>query len=1157
MNKYYQKIFALMLAVAMIFAQTSLVFADDGQTVVVWQAESGDIIETQQELQQPEQQEESEEPEEEIEEPEEEEPEEDEPVIVYENDSGDIEEDEICDCGLSPDDDNHDKDCEFFFCECGQDTNGKIQHQPGCEAYVMSEQLREICNLVSALPEPADITAGDEQLLPYIDEITEKYYALSAFDVTIFDHSEYMIKLLEVNQALYSAVPIPEVEEEEELEEEAVIEKQQQEEAITTYVQLQFALDSGANGEVIKLADAFPEDSLDTPISFDRAGVSLTIDLNEKTIAANGFSALSITNGTICLDGYGVVSANYSDGGAVNISNAGVLKINNAEVINTNEGGCAVSADFTRPESYVAEYSDSFDKANAVAATNYTFSTEHNYIKILEKADVSNALVMTMQGWGYSETEKTPTVIYDGETDVTDKVTLSYSTEQDGEYLTHDEFLSANRSSSGNLKAGNYFVKATYINAEYGHFAEAVSAFSVSKKQVFVTKGTLTAESKIYGASSDAVISGEAVIDGAVDIDDVQLSLGQAHFASDNAAEQVEIVFPEMALVGTDNVNYQLLDNKILDLYGKIEKADGILNPDYLLSLEQINAMQIISNLTPTLKDVELPAGWSFSAIGSTKTVASADSDTVGYDLKYHSSNSNYSDVTLVAHPIKTSTVSLNLGDTVAQRQIEKGKTAQITSAEIAVKGAPLQAFGRGSYADMIWRCDNNNIVSIQSGVISKDNCSVSIKANGGGIALIELAYDGSAQAIGSFIVEVTGDAEIRNDTDELIEMAQSLSKKETLSTAEVETTYAIADAVRELSDRAKSALKLEDIQMLDKLFQKANNRALIAGSSLVVDSGSVKPVGATVYGIALSSGVTSGSAEVKITAEKVSGNVEMLLSLEMLVNGNKTQLTTPLFFEITLPDGIDMSKLTLRHIKDDGSSSRVSFEYSGQTALFSLNSFSKIEFMRSVTGSGSGSHRSGISAVEKEEQFWDEVEAKILAAKEGDVIIIDADDLDKIPVVTFDLIKQEKVTLIIDYADGKTLMINGQTVDITAESNRVYYPFDMLADLLAKATTRPQYDVIMQQPVNDGYTAVEQKEPAETQEKPLDNEKNEDVSSEEPLQQQATQPEMEVEVQTVEPPTEQLNRNAVYIVAACVLTVLAIAVILLIVIVKNKKIEY
>ena len=80
---------------------------------------------------------------------------------------------------------------------------------------------------------------------------------------------------------------------------------------------------------------------------------------------------------------------------------------------------------------------------------------------------------------------------------------------------------------------------------------------NISKKTVKITG--LTVSNKEYDGTRDAIISGNAGIEGVIGSDDVSISAGAAKFADANAGDGKTVTFSGFALSGTDAGNYELI----------------------------------------------------------------------------------------------------------------------------------------------------------------------------------------------------------------------------------------------------------------------------------------------------------------------------------------------------------------------------------------------------------------------------------------------------------------------------------------------------------------------------------------------------------------------------------------------------------------------
>lgn len=482
---------------------------------------------------------------------------------------------------------------------------------------------------------------------------------------------------------------------------------------------------------------------------------------------------------------------------------------------------------------------------------------------------------------------------------------------------------------------------------------------------------------------------------------------------------------------------------------------DGTKNPDYITSKVELDKIHIITNVTPTLADVTLPANWSFTGDKTAKLVANNNnSGNQSFAVKYTSLNPNYADVNIAAQPFPVSTVAVTMSKLEVVTIDTIGGTESL-SATVTVTGAALT--GDLALTGMEWRSSCPEIVSL-SNVSMGGTASVTAKGDAKGVSMVGVAYKNGGM-LGYVLVKVIDNRDdSANTIDQIKDITDTLDKlvdKDNPTAGDKGAVNAVADEVTKLPEAAKEALTKENVESLDDLKKSVNNTLTITIDETPEGTAPPAPTGVTAVGTAIACGVDSGTVTYYVTpVAPTAADIKMELKLDMAVDSAKgKQLQAPLFFTMTLPSGVDTSKLTIKHIKDGGATETVAFTNSGQTVSFKLSSFSDLQF---VVASGStpppppsGGDSSGSgNSDDGQYDFWEKVKDKINNADDGDTIKVNAKDYDKMPESVMDTLrKNPDITIVIDWNGGEPITIPAGKAQ-PKEQGRIYWPLSLLAEL-------------------------------------------------------------------------------------------------------------
>lgn len=721
-------------------------------------------------------------------------------------------------------------------------------------------------------------------------------------------------------------------------------------------------------------------------------------------------------------------------------------------------------------------------------ATNMGGTSTSVKVNIINQTPLTDdQMKLTLPGWSYGEKpEPTPTgSITPSDTNGT--FTYTYSTDSGNTWLTADQLP---KSTGGNLSAGTYTVKMEYVGDKYA--GSKTATFIVAQKELTIAVGTLAVTSKAYDGDTSATLTGTPIITGTASGDIVTVKDFAGVFATANPATGIKVTVTGFALDSADKNNYKLKTSANLELTGTIEKANGTENPAYAAALAELNKVHIVTNVTPTLGNVTLPEGWSFTGDKTAKLAGSNDnSGNQSFAVKYTSQNPNYADVTIAAQAFPVSSVSVSIGSSVAVRVIPNiGGTDTLTPVTITVTGAALPATGEYSQSTMVWSNSCPSIVTVAGNGLT--DATVTAKAKG--VSMVGISYPNSAP-FGYVLIKVdASERPSENAIDEIKSIGDTLEQivdKDNPSEADKGAVNAVADEITKLTDAAKDTLTKGDIESLDDL-KKLVNGTLSINIDNAAESGTPPaPTGVTAVGTAIACGVDTGNVTYYVTPiAPTAKDVKMELKLDMEVDSTKgKQIQAPLFFTMTLPSGVDVSKLTIKHIKDGGVTETVSFTASGQTVSFKLDNFSGLQFVVASGGtptpppsggdndhSGSGGSGGGGSGQDAEYEFWQTVKDKIENAKTGDTVSINTKNYDKMPWYVMDALRDNPdVSLVITWNGGNIITIPVGKAQ-PKDTGRIYWPLSLLAELYKPgAVTDP---VTPEQPNKDnpatGGTTIE-----------------------------------------------------------------------------------
>lgn len=687
------------------------------------------------------------------------------------------------------------------------------------------------------------------------------------------------------------------------------------------------------------------------------------------------------------------------------------------------------------------------------------------------KTDISAKLTVTIGGWTYGEAAKAPSVAATGITLDQSKAAYTYSgTANDGTTLTS--------STTAPTKTGSYTVTAKYEDdTQKGTVTSA--SFTVAKAPLTLTGGTVTTRGYVAGDTTATVtaVTFGGLKNGETLAITTDYTVTNAEFADANAGTNKPVTATVALASSTKAANYTL-SGAALNTTGTITKIeDGTQNPDYAAAKAALDAVHIITNVTPTLGDVTLPTGWSFTGDPATRLAGIEGQANQNFAVKYTSQNPNYPDVALLAQAFPVTTVLMDVRSGLSMVTLNKDEVKDIAPVTVAVKGAPLP--NSGDYAESnIGLFSALPKIATISGNVGANQGAVNVTGVAKGLTMVGIAYKNTpTMMLGYILIQVNDPAaSSQNNIEEIKDIGDTLERliaDPTQPTAvEQATVNAVASEITKLPDTAKAQLTVDDVKKIDALQQTVQN-ITVTPTLPVVAGAPTLASNFTVVGAAVASGAAANdTVTITATPKPVSGEIKMELDLAMTVGGGEQQLKSPLFFEMELPAGIDPAKLKISHILAGGSTEEVSFTASGQTVSFKLDSFSGLQFI--VSGGtptpppSGGDGSSGGSSSDDGYDFWMEVKDKIQKADDGDVIKVNAKDYDKMPESVMDALrKNEDVSLVITW-NGKTITIPAGKAQKN-EPGRIYWPLSKLAELYADITEDTVLKQLPQNPETGG----------------------------------------------------------------------------------------
>lgn len=580
-------------------------------------------------------------------------------------------------------------------------------------------------------------------------------------------------------------------------------------------------------------------------------------------------------------------------------------------------------------------------------------------VTVTDKAALTEAqMSLTMDGWTYGEAPNVPL----GSVTVTDDngdITYQYSA--DGGNIWADDLPV---SGAGEAKAGTYQVRMSYEGDAYT--GTKTASFTVAPKAVILGVGTLAA-SKVYDGDTIATLTGAPALTGALEHDAVTAGGGTGVYATADAGTGIAVTVTGVTLNGNDAGNY-FTTGTVPGLTGTITPADGKTYSSYADALDALHKVHIVTNVTPMLGDVTLPAGWAFTGDKTARIAAGNDNGgKQAFPVRYTPADPNYAPVDLTGEDalFPVSTVELTASEGLGIQTVAAGQQLTLSGVTLQVTGAALPNEGDYAIANMKWSSSAEAVATV-TGAVSGGSMTATVSAVAGGVTMVGVAYQ-NGDMLGYVLVKVTGGSGgTANQVSDITDIAETLDKlidPERPTETDKAAVDAVAAEVTKLSGAAKEKLTADDVKTLDELKKTVGENISDADKKLTITikdeaEGPVPaPENIKVVGAAIACGVDSGNVVVTVKPVMPGGSdTKLELKMQLTVNNNEAELAAPMFFQMVVPEDIDLNNLKLYHVKDDGSKTELPFtKGEGRAISFKMLSFSSVQFVVPIGGSTGG----------------------------------------------------------------------------------------------------------------------------------------------------------------------------------------------------------
>ncbi|WNX85633.1 YDG domain-containing protein [Agathobaculum sp. NTUH-O15-33] len=534
-------------------------------------------------------------------------------------------------------------------------------------------------------------------------------------------------------------------------------------------------------------------------------------------------------------------------------------------------------------------------------------------VTVTDKAALTEAqMSLAMDGWTYGEAPNVPL----GSVTVTDDnggITYQYSA--DGGNIWADDLPV---SGAGEAKAGTYQVRMSYEGDVYT--GTKTASFTVAPKAVILGVGTLAA-SKVYDGDTIAILTGAPALTGALEHDAVTAGGGTGVYATADAGTGIAVTVTGVTLNGNDAGNYTTTGT-VPGLTGTITPADGKTYSSYADALDALHKVHIVTNVTPTLGDVTLPAGWAFTGDKTARIAAGNDNGgKQAFPVRYTPADPNYAPVDLTGEDalFPVSTVELTASEGLGIQTVAAGQQLTLSGVTLQVTGAALPNEGDYAIANMKWSSSAEAVATV-TGAVSGGSMTATVSAVAGGVTMVGVAYQ-NGDMLGYVLVKVTGGSGgTANQVSDITDIAETLDKlidPERPTETDKAAVDAVAAEVTKLSGAAKENLTADDVKTLDELKKTVGENISDADKKLTITiedeaEGPVPaPENIKVVGAAIACGVDSGNVVVTIKPVMPSGSdTKLELKMQLTVNNNEAELAAPMFFQMVVPEDIDLNNL-------------------------------------------------------------------------------------------------------------------------------------------------------------------------------------------------------------------------------------------------------
>ncbi len=664
-------------------------------------------------------------------------------------------------------------------------------------------------------------------------------------------------------------------------------------------------------------------------------------------------------------------------------------------------------------------------------------------VSVVEQKDISPFLTLAAQSWVYGDVPKEPIVKAEPGTSL-NSTAFSYTysgTALDGTVIEN--------AADSPEKAGVYTIKAVYQDAEQ---VGSVSA-PLYIKPAPLTVVSAELPSKPYdGLASGSVSS--ITLDGLKN--DEELVFGRDFDVSSISFENAQTGSSKNAK-GSLVLNLsRLTSNYTLDdtfqAVGEITTGEGSSNPSYQSTRALMDNLHIITNRTPTMEDVKLPKGWSFTGDPSEKLQGDGQSAYQTFSFHYTSANPNYSDVTEeIRIPVTTVSANVDGGEVQLLKLETLGEPQRLPRISVSVLGASLP--GQTPTADNFYWFSRNSLVRVEDAYATP---------MGDGIGLLELRYEGSSVPVSCLLIEINSGSPSKNSMSDIMEIAGDIGQllgdsNQALQDEDREFLQTIVQGVSKIQGSEKGALTLEQAKLLDQFQQNGLNISL--ETSIESVPGLPAPTSASAWGIG-----TAASAEINdsvtltLTPLQPTAGSAMELKPDLIKNKESLEQESigAFYLQFTLPENISADVVgEIHQAKGEKASDwvPVPFQKDGQNILLKLDSLSKIHVL---IGGGSGQPALIDTVPQKADDlalpsgqmdFWDSAAAVVRNSSEGDLVRINAKGYDRMPVSFMDVLEEnQQASILIQWNGGEPIFIAAGD-SLSSEPDRAFFPLSLLEE--------------------------------------------------------------------------------------------------------------